>query len=602
MTSKVQRPRVAIVCPDLDLLGHFDAISNHLGGADLAVFSFNSKKTVNAPGMSLPLYLFEPLPDMPGYMRGLEDRLATFDVIIGMDTWQLSAFQAMRAAVKFSRPFGCIVTCQKSFAFVDFPNIRAIQSDILARTDRFFPTSQVAKQVLLSEGVAENRMTVVYPALDPGRWANDPALRVKFRKYLGIPQASLVALYQGPMEKHCRPQNLVEAVSILRRAGLVELPRLKLLFVGDGEYGKELRYLASDARIGGLCLFLAQDATPFQRDLYCASDIMIAPHPLEDVRTAWSGLNILRGMAVGVVPVTQRGTSEAEWSGATGLPLEGDSPSSLAASLARILKGPESLLASWQSQVRARASLDFNSRDRGLEWQREVDVLLTLGQQRSEAAPSVLGRIKSFDAMIDAGRHQDALVEIEGLLLGNVPGDESKAQLLCMKGEVLSQLGDLDGSVAAFQSAISTGQSISRCYRGLGYVSIKSHSHEEAITFFKKSIGIDSEDHQSMLGIGLVYRRLKLYEDALYWAEKCLNLAPQTMSAILLAAQTASETNNVKEGIETLERLREVTAENRNIVVALAQLYMKVGKSELASELLASTQVPNATAGAKTAA
>ena len=88
-----------------------------------------------------------------------------------------------------------------------------------------------------------------------------------------------------------------------------------------------------------------------------------------------------------------------------------------------------------------------------------------------------------------------------------------------------------------------------------------------------------------MLGIGMIYRRLKLFEDALYWAEKCLFTAPDTISAVLLAAQTALETNATEIAVDSLERLLDITNENRNIVVALAQLYMKVGRIDEATAL-----------------
>lgn len=587
----LSKARIAIIAPDLSQLHLINAVVALSDMFAVSIFSFNTAAISAFRGHNVPLFLFDPLADMPGYMRGLEERLSAFDAIIGIETYQLSSFQAMRAATKYKKPFGVISSTVKPFAFVDYPNIRAIQADLLSRSDFFWPTSKKAKEVLAIEGVPEVKMQIAYPSSVVAGKAYSQAQREKFRRYVKIPLGSLVFLFHAELDESNRPEEVVSALSILAKARHSILSNIRLLFVGEGHAAKDVRYRASDLGLGAHCLFLSQDPRAFIADLYSATDVMIVPSSRGDAGIARSHLGMLDAMNAGVIPMVSRDSQETEWLEGSGVVWSGESPAAMAAEFAKI-----SLLSSGD-----RAALSQRARERGhsylstaaqrLFWEHEVTRLVTIGNQKGQTGLGVVAKMSIISDQIERGSSQDALIEIESEILAQSTSERVRAELYCLRGDAHSQLGNFDEALKSYQQALQTGQELQRAYRGLGFLSLKSHSHEEALTFFKRALAAEPEDSQSMLGIGMIYRRLKLFEDALYWAEKCLSAAPQTVSAVLLAAQTALETNAADVAIGSLERLREITNENRNIVVALAQLYMKVGRIEEANALFSKSDL-----------
>jgi len=123
-------------------------------------------------------------------------------------------------------------------------------------------------------------------------------------------------------------------------------------------------------------------------------------------------------------------------------------------------------------------------------------------------------------------------------------------------------------------------------YRGLGQVAFHGHSHEEALTFFKKALSIRSDDFSSTFGMGMIYRRLGLSEEALFWLEKCIAIDASHQPAMTAFIQVARDYRHPRVAIALLERVIETIGERPALLTALGQIYVDQGLVERGRELL----------------
>ena len=111
------RPKVAIVAGELQsprFLALFESLKHDF---DVCVYALDLCNVVDRHGTSLKIRVFENIQDMPGYMRGLEDELASCNLIVGIETSRLSTFQAVRAARKYGIPMVVVVNEFKPYFY-----------------------------------------------------------------------------------------------------------------------------------------------------------------------------------------------------------------------------------------------------------------------------------------------------------------------------------------------------------------------------------------------------------------------------------------------------------------------------------------------------
>jgi tetratricopeptide (TPR) repeat protein len=85
-----------------------------------------------------------------------------------------------------------------------------------------------------------------------------------------------------------------------------------------------------------------------------------------------------------------------------------------------------------------------------------------------------------------------------------------------------------------------------------------------------------------MLGLGLVYRRIGLLEEAIFWLEKCIASDEHPAAAVSALAQACAQTPRVEQGIAVLERALDAVTEpkeQRIVMMTLGQLYLNHGRA-----------------------
>jgi glycosyltransferase involved in cell wall biosynthesis len=114
---------------------------------------------------------------------------------------------------------------------------RRYRDEVMAATDLFLPATERARQALLLEGVAEERMLVCPPGIDVERFGARPA----------EPPAEHVVLSPGRLVWEKGHQDVLRAMAVLSRRG--RRPHVRL--VGRGPEEERLRAYAEELGLGG---------------------------------------------------------------------------------------------------------------------------------------------------------------------------------------------------------------------------------------------------------------------------------------------------------------------------------------------------------------
>jgi len=133
---------------------------------------------------------------------------------------------------------------------------------------------------------------------------------------------------------------------------------------------------------------------------------------------------------------------------------------------------------------------------------------------------------------------------------------------------------------------LQANESNHRSYSGLGFIAYQTHSHDEAITFFKRALANAQDDAPALMGIGLIHRRLGMPDEALHWLEHAVQADGANKKAMSALLQTCTECLRVERAIATVERLVELRGEESPLLMTLGQLHLRAGNSQLADELM----------------
>lgn len=197
-----------------------------------------------------------------------------------------------------------------------------------SRQARLIAISEGVRRVLLADGVAEDRISLVPSGVDFRRFDNLPALR---REDLGVSADALVVGQVAALVPHKDQDNFLRAIAGLTSAH----PNLRAVIVGNGELKGSLEALAAELGITGSVRFLGYRADALsclQRfDVFCLS--------------SWGeglGTSIIDAMALGVPVAATRagGIPDLVEDGVTGYLADPRDPAGLAAAIEKALSAP----------------------------------------------------------------------------------------------------------------------------------------------------------------------------------------------------------------------------------------------------------------------
>ena len=232
---------------------------------------------------------------------------------------------------------------------VDNPESRLAVALKYRLYDHVITISEGIRQVLLSEGLAPQKVSCVRSAVDAAPYL-PPVDRAAFRAEFGLPPDALVAGVVAQLIPRKGHRYLLAALP-----GLLERhPDLQVLIFGQGPLEAELR-----AEVESRHLAAAVRFTGFRHDLprwLGGLDMLIHPADMEGL-----GVSLLQASAAGVPIVTSRagGLPEAVQDGVTGILCPPGDVAALAAAIDR-LAGDAALRARFGAAGRARILAEFS--------------------------------------------------------------------------------------------------------------------------------------------------------------------------------------------------------------------------------------------------
>ncbi len=171
---------------------------------------------------------------------GLADALRRADLVHAAELGYWFSWQAAR--LKPELGFKLVLTVWETIPFVDaYRNVRTrrYRRDVLAAVDHYLPTTDRARDALLLEGAAPERISVAPPGIAVDRFAvaRTPAPPVDGRHLI---------LSIGRLVWEKGHQDLLRAVAVLRARGRDDV---RVLIVGVGPEERRLRGIVHDLRL-----------------------------------------------------------------------------------------------------------------------------------------------------------------------------------------------------------------------------------------------------------------------------------------------------------------------------------------------------------------
>jgi tetratricopeptide (TPR) repeat protein len=498
----------------------------------------------NAPW---PVFVFEQIEDMNGYMRGLEDYLKDCDMVLAIEATRLASFQAARYAQKNRIPF-IVYSSEKVIDFyANYRNVLAMRHDILESAAALLVPSDLSKHLYEITLKPKIHLYAPQPKMD---FRFDVKKRDRFRKHVALPIDKKVFVVELPLDQDSPAKLLIEAIAILKERSKEDF---HCVFIGAGEKARELKLQVIERQLQSTICFLHENVDAYRDDLYSAADVVIHFHNHEENE----------GFPYAIL--------DAAYSGAV-LALSIQSPvykqvSHLAHAIIQSnLTEVIHVLSTCLDQVRT-----FEQRLHIADnWSvTKLDLSVYQGPMLADyfqlATMSPTERLKILDSIV-LPRTMNVSYE---------------------KGLALYQMQNYELAIDHLHNALQLNPNHEASYVLLGDISLRSHSHEEAITFYKRVLGINQESSEALLGIGVIHLRLGLYDQALHWFERSITTHKNYPSkAISLMIQACRESHNKPHVSRSLERVMEYFPEDSSVLLSLGQTYLDMGRHEQGNDLI----------------
>lgn len=587
------KKKIGIVIGDTRQLQHATIFEPLQECYDLKVFTFENPIQVDSCALGISSIMFKEDPKMPGFMGDLEEHLSSMDAIVAVETSRLASFQALRSARKFNIPIGVLTSEFRPFFYEKFKNIRAIQCDIYNKATQYWALSQAAESLLKLEGVPKEYIRCIGPRISyvPSAKIRSQK-RLKFRKYIGLDEKNKVVLLKCDFESWYNINLVIEAFYAYKRYHPKDQDA-KLILCGQGKCSKELKYNVYDRGIGRDVIFIHQDIQPFKHDLLSASDLSIALHADKPETHEDFQFWVAEAMSFGVIPLIESGASELEFVASypnflDRFSFRNHSAESLTALFIRYLS-PPTLDDQLRQEIMLRAQ-SFQMDQSFIAIMRTDFEQMLDDAAKNQPSQNFSTLLKSFEVDFSQQNFDQIICTIEEMLLArDLINNLQLATVLGLKGDAHYHKKQMHEAESAYMDGLSLDPGETRCLRGLGHLLWQSHSHEEALAYFKKALQKNPDDSLSFFGIGMIYSRLGLHEEAAYWLQKAAESQPIPPGSLLALAQTCASLD-VK-GIHILQNVVDNIEEHPVLLLTLGQMYLARGNQEQGNRYITMAQI-----------
>jgi len=582
MSVKKKLALVAGNLTDWRMLAPFETLKDF----EVEVHAIHSKELLNNYRSNLKLYIYENISDMPGYMRGLEDRVHSASIVVSLEPSTLATFQTVRIAKKYSLPCVVLVTEYRPGFYDSHQNIKAIQDDNFKSASAFIALSSKSKNLLQLNQVESQRIYQISGAVSSHIPNDYETRRDRFRKHTSFSPTDIVVGIFADLNKSFDAKRLFNAMKLLKSRDPYRSGNLKFVVIGDGEEAQAFKYQAFESGVGSRVMFLHEDYQRYYWDLMASLDIALHMEPIPNHLELHETFprHLLDAAAYKTTIMTSTGSVCAQVLGDLANRLDDDSEYGLSEAFGNYLDAHNSQLTKSITNSDLALSL-FSPQSISAVMN---DILGMVMKQNSDRNPQ-----DEINFYIDeAKKHlrrqapEEALVLLEELLLRDLPHPWIAGQVWKLKGDAFMLCGRQDEAVEAFAFGIEVDPKNWEAYGALGFASLYGHSYKDAITFFKKALAIQTDAVDIQLGLGIAFNRNNMHGESLYWLRKATIESGHQSKAMTVLIQSCMETPQVELGIAALEKVLDSIGESGRLLMALGRLYMKCGRSIEGNDLV----------------
>lgn len=227
---------------------------------------------------------------------------------------------------------------------------------IMEKVDLFLPFTQTAKQALLTEGVDENRIRVIYPGVDLERFRPGKKPSYLLNK-LDIPETSFIILYTGKLVSWKGVHNLIYMAKILKIKGIDDFV---VAVAGKGAQKENMIKLLDETGTNNFFRFLDFVSYEEMPDIHRMADVFVLPsYPMMTWQEQF-GMVLAEAMASGKPVISTLSGSIPEVTGDASVLIPPGDYKALADAVIK-LKKDKSLREKLSGKARGRAEKLFNS-------------------------------------------------------------------------------------------------------------------------------------------------------------------------------------------------------------------------------------------------
>lgn len=516
------------------------------------------------------------LPDHeenPTYLPGLEKVLQEFDVVVVKERLGMYAYQAVKA--KWRRRFRLVIWVDNLTAFPgeDVGMMRTVRIEAGNAADAFIVQSNAARQVLLLEGIEEQRIHQFHPYFE-SRINRSGKARAKACEMLGLVDNDIVIAHFGQIEWEENLFELVHAIKILQRNDPNLASRFKVVLCGIGSFSNDLRDRLVALGLDRQAVYVAPNRDAFETLLTAADAVFFSNNPARD-RLEGDPYRMIQAVTCGIPLIASRHPMIEEYVGKHRFDFCIGSAESLAKSLKKLATAP-----ALRQDLAIKATQQLKSRLTRPKITSEMEEIFgSIARATPTVDISQLDhQVLQTESLVASKQYLAAIDLIESIFqLKDVPRHH-RANLLRLIGDCFTKLGDGDAGKNAYMQAIEFDPYSAKAFIGLGTVSLTKQNYDVAVPQFQKAISLAPEDEMANLGLGLAFQGLGKLDEAVRWVVKSLEINPENTAALFTLVTIASERNRFDEAELMLDRYVALHPGDQNMVYALAGMKAKQGK------------------------
>lgn len=240
---------------------------------------------------------------MNHYIVGLGDQLEGFDIVNTTELFHVFSYQIIKAKEKYN--FKVVVTIYDNIPFSwDTRHFirHKIKQKVISNTDLFIAVTDNIKEVLIFEGIPEDKITVIPYGVDQEVF-RPKQKDLNLLKDLNIQENDFVVLFIGRLVWEKGVYDLIFAAKKIISDNQIKTP-VKFVFAGSGSEEKKMRTLAKQLSIDKNIIIVR--SLPYSKvsDMHNLADVFVLPSILTKYWQEQFGFVLIESMSCGKPIIT----------------------------------------------------------------------------------------------------------------------------------------------------------------------------------------------------------------------------------------------------------------------------------------------------------